>query len=282
MGKCTMQQDKRNTLKILGVMASGMALPFLTSCGSSGGFDSSQPAGTPTPGFSTASGIDWLVGSTDSISVNYPGDDVFALSTPCQVNLFPASTEGPCYYHVAEREDISDGIAALPMQVCLQLIDRQCRPLPGYTVEIWHCDHRGVYSGNSTASSDATRFDLRFCTDKDTAARTSSWGRGERVTNRMGRVNFKSIFPGWYPGRTAHIHFRVKTGKRDSLVSQLRFTDSLCREIYTGHASYSARGNQDTSIRSDFVFSMNDNKGFTLTQNSDGSLLAVKQIQVDI
>ncbi|WP_420588965.1 intradiol ring-cleavage dioxygenase [Bacterioplanoides sp.] len=273
-----MQPDKRSTLKLLGVSTLALSIPSLVACGSSS--SGSTPATTLPP--PPKRPVNWLSGGTDLIQANFPNDDVFSANTPCQVDLFPTSIEGPCYFRVDNREDISDNTDGLPMQICLQIIDRQCRPLSGYTVEIWHCDKRGVYSANTAASADARRFDTGFCTNGDTPARSSRWGRGELTTDSNGRVNFKSCFPGWYPGRTAHIHFRVKQGSRESLVSQLRFSDALCHEIYTTHDRYSSRGNQDTSIPADGEFTNNDSKGFTLSQNSDGSLLAVKQIQVNL
>ena len=292
-----MQQYKRNTLKIIGAAATSVVVPFLASCGGGSSSDSTEsqtaPSGPPdssatpdtpiTPSTPTSpETVDWLVGGTERIEVNFPNDDVFDSNLSCQVDLFPSGVEGPCYFNVEERPDISDGTDGLPMQVCIQVIDRQCRPLTGYTVEIWHCDKRGVYSGNTEQSNDANRFDLSFCTGGDTAAGASRWGRGELITNSVGRVNFLSCFPGWYPGRTAHVHFRIRQGTQQSVVSQLRFTDDFCQEIYTTHASYSGRGNQDTLIPADFEFTSTDNKGFTLTKNSDGSLLAVKQIQVNV
>lgn len=282
----TLAIKRRRALKLLCGSAIGLSAPLLSACsggssGSTSGATNTLPAPSTSPS-APGTSRSWLVGQTDKITVNFPPDSVFSANTPCPVNLFPSSIEGPCYFRAPNREDISDGTDGLPMQVCLQLIDRQCRPLSGYTIEIWHCDKRGVYSANTAGSRDASRFATGFCTNGDQPALFSRWGRGELVTDSNGRVNFKSCFPGWYPGRTAHIHFRVKQGNRESLVSQLRFSDALCRDIYSSHSAYSGRGNQDTTITTDGEFTQDDSKGFALSQNSDGSLLAVKQIQINI
>ena len=172
------------------------------------------------------------------------------------------------------------------MQLCLRVVDSNCQPLPNYTVEVWHCDTQGVYSGDTSDSDDASRFAGDFCTGGDSEAEQSTWFRGQQVTDSNGRVNFKTCFPGWYGGRTIHIHFGVNDGSGNSqVISQFCFTDEFAREICTTHERYSNRGEQDTTLAGgrDTVFPSTGFESFLLTteQNSDGTLLAYHTIQID-
>jgi len=234
----------------------------------------------------------WASGTTELISVEYPDDSLFDESSACLADEVETLTVGPCYLGVENREDISDGESGLPMQLCLQLIDSNCNPLEGYLIEVWHCNNEGIYSGNTSASDDTSTFSVGFCTENESAALASTWYRGELTTDGSGRVNFKSCFPGWYPSRTAHIHFRVRlsNGGSDYVVSQFCFEDDFVTEIYTTHDQYSDIGlsksgasyttlasGDDTVFRSDY-----EDHLLTLEQNSDGTLLAFGQIKIDV
>ncbi len=228
---------------------------------------------------------EWASGGTDLITVDYPADDIFASGNTCTVSLTQPTTEGPCYFEDATGEDISLGLAGLPMQLCLRVVDSNCEPLEGHLVEVWHCDNRGVYSGDTSDSEDAGRFAGGFCTGGDDEAEQSTWFRGMLVTDSNGRVNFKTCFPGWYRGRTIHIHFSVSDGSGQSkVISQFCFTDAFAREICTTHERYSSRGEQDTTLSGgrDTVFPSSGYENFLLAtqQNTDGTLLAYHTIQV--
>lgn len=224
----------------------------------------------------------WASGSTDLIQVDYPEDSIFASSSLCSMAVDQNLTMGPCYFADTTGEDISEGITGLPMQLCLQLIDSNCNPLQGYKIEVWHCDKRGVYSGDTRNSSDSHSFQGNFCTGGDTAATSSTWFRGMLITDNSGRVNFKSCFPGWYSGRTIHIHFSVVDSNNNrQFVSQLCFTDKFADEICTTHDLYKNRGPQDTPLSRDGVFPSDISRFILNTkQNSDGSLLAYHSIQL--
>ena len=160
--------------------------------------------------------------------------------------------------------------------------------MEGYLIEVWHCDRAGVYSGNTTDSDDVSTFAGSFCTGGDTEAEASTWFRGELTTNSNGRINLKSCFPGWYRGRTIHIHFRVRLeyGGSDYVVSQFCFDDDFAQDICTTHDLYMDRGVQDTPLAggSDTVFPAADYSDYLLNieQNADGSLLAYKRIMIDV
>lgn len=268
------------------------AVPFLGLAGCMGdsassvtgdSSNSSSSTGTGSTTVSESSGS-WASGGTDLITVDYPADSLFDGSSTCTVTM-SAQTEGPCYFGVSESEDIAEGQTGLPMQLCLQFVDEDCNPLEGYLIEVWHCNRAGIYSGDTSSSDDSSRFAGSFCTGNNSAAVASTWFRGELTTDSSGRVNFKSCFPGWYSGRTIHIHFRIRqsNGGSDYLISQFCFDDTFTADICTSHDQYSSRGIQDTTLSGgrDTVFGSDYAKYLmNLEQNSDGSLLAYKRVVI--
>ncbi|WP_462158574.1 dioxygenase family protein [Pseudoalteromonas sp. GB56] len=280
--------SRRKVLKTLGV---GMAaIPVLAFIGCSADDtivnSTEDDADTGTDYGSDNSTVtndsDYVAGTTALITDDFPDDSIFATTSACVLALTESKTEGPCYFQADSGEDISDGLSGLPMMLCLQLIDSDCNPLANYEISVWHCDTRGVYSGDTSSSADSARFAGNFCTGGDSAAEQSAWYRGTLITDSSGRVNFKTHFPGWYSGRTIHIHFRVTNNNMDSVISQFCFTDSFAKEICTTHSEYKSRGEQDTPLSSgDNVFGSSYEQFILNTaQNSDGTLLAYHTIQI--
>lgn len=259
------------------------------SPGSSTGSSTTAAAasGTTSTGSTASAATDaWASGGTDLITVAYPDTSIFAAANICTVALTPATTEGPCYFQADTSDDISLGKTGLPMQLCTQLVDHECTPLEGYTIEVWGCDTRGIYSGDTSDSDDSSSFAGSFCTADDAEAVSSIYLRGQATTDAEGRVNFASIFPGWYRGRTIHIHFAVTDPDGTTrVISQWCFPDEFTAEICTTHDQYADRGIQDTTLasRSDTVFPADSWEDYVLshTQNSDGTLLAYGVIQID-
>ncbi|MGD9750120.1 MAG: cation:proton antiporter [Acidimicrobiia bacterium] len=243
-------------------------------------------AAAPTTAATAATVAGWAAGGTDLITVGYPATSLFSTGNPCRVSLTEATTEGPCYFASDTGEDISQGKTGLPAQLCLQLVDSSCAPLAGHVIEAWHCDTRGIYSGDTGGSADAGRFAGDFCTAGDAEAEQSTYFRGQLTTDVEGRVNFKTCFPGWYAGRTIHIHFAVSDAAGTTrVISQFCFTDELAEAICTTHPLYADRGVQDTTLAGgrDSVFPQSGFEPFLLStrRNSDGTLLCYGVIQID-
>jgi protocatechuate 3,4-dioxygenase beta subunit len=114
-----------------------------------------------------------------------------------------------------------------------------CVPLAGARVDIWHCDAGGTYSDEAANNSSGKKF-----------------LRGYQTTDDTGAVNFTTIYPGWYSGRTVHIHFRIRTysgsTKLDEFVAQIFFDDTLTDTVFT-NAPYNTRPNRDTRNSNDMV-----------------------------
>jgi len=168
------------------------------------------------------------------------------------------------------------------MIIVLKVVDSSCQPIANADVDIWHCNREGVYSADSSSSSDASRFNSGFCSGNEADALASRWFRGVQTTDENGLVYFKSCFPGWYPSRTTHIHFKVVRGSVQSLVSQFCFEDNMSNEIYQNHIDYTGQA-KDTSNSRDNVFGSEYNDyAFYITQNEDDSMTAYKTIQIVI
>jgi hypothetical protein len=76
--------------------------------------------------------------------------------------------------------------------------------------------------------------------------------RGSQPTDDAGRVAFETIYPGWYPGRTTHVHFKVHVGPRTEATSQIYFPEDVTAAVYRV-APYASRGGKDTPNASDGV-----------------------------
>lgn len=90
-----------------------------------------------------------------------------------------------------------------------RVVDRDGRPLPGATLELWQANAFGRYL--HPADSDASGpLDPRF------------QGYGQLVADAEGRFLIKTIKPAPYSGRTPHIHFNVASGNT-RLTTQMFF-----------------------------------------------------------
>ena len=156
----------------------------------------------------------------------------------------PEVTEGPYYVDVDlvrsdVRSDSKTGEvkAGTPLALTFnvsQVSQSSCTPLPGATVEIWHCDAVGVYSGVS---------DPGFSTEGQ------NWLRGAQVTDANGVATFTTIYPGWYSGRAVHIHFKVHPDESKVFTSQLFFDDTLSRRVFT-QEPYATKGSTPDTLNS--------------------------------
>lgn len=263
---------RRLCLAPLGVAAAG----WLAGCGE--GQDDGEGAGDalesglPEANATAPGNASWAVGGTKAMRGSYP--DPFAgagAGTMCA--LYPALTIGPCYARgPAQREDISDGITGLPLRLSFLVVrGNRCTPVRNAEIDIWHTGSNGVYSAFGRGICNPERLPVanqRFC-------------RGTQTTDANGRANFSTVFPGWYSGRSIHIHFTVRVNGRGYMTSQLFFDDLLSDEIMAS-TEYRARGKRDTTNRNDSIL-----RGVNLSQvllssakREDGALHAWKVLSI--
>jgi protocatechuate 3,4-dioxygenase beta subunit len=163
------------------------------------------------------------------------GPDAAAGAVTCV--LTPEQTEGP-YYIPSEklRRNIIEGKPGIPLTLRATVVDAStCRPIAGAAVDVWHCDAAGVYSGFGQATGNRTFL------------------RGIQRTDANGLAILRTIYPGWYPGRTVHIHVKVHAGGDVVHTGQLYFSDALTDAVYR-KAPYTRRPGRTTRNRDDPVF----------------------------
>jgi protocatechuate 3,4-dioxygenase beta subunit len=151
--------------------------------------------------------------------------------------LTPEQTEGP-YYITNEklRRNITEGRAGAPLVLRLFVVDAStCKPIKGAAVDIWHADAGGVYSGFGAGSGNRT------------------FMRGIQRTDARGLARFRTVYPGWYRGRTVHIHVKVHVAGNVVHTGQLYFHDSWTDRVFR-RKPYSRRPSRDTRNATDFVF----------------------------
>jgi protocatechuate 3,4-dioxygenase beta subunit len=111
--------------------------------------------------------------------------------------LTPEQEEGPFYIDFAQvRRDIVEDRPGVPLALTVAVVDSNtCKPIRNAAVDVWHCDALGIYSGEPSEGSVG-----------------KTYLRGIQLTDGNGQVEFATIYPGQYPGRTTHIHVKVHIG----------------------------------------------------------------------
>jgi len=163
----------------------------------------------------------------------------------------PEETIGP--YFVDERlnrPDLAGGttrrgvVDGLPLGLAISVYEVRgaaCAPLSGAQVDVWHADALGVYSDEAGLGT-----------------RGQTFLRGYQVTDEEGAVRFRSIYPGWYSGRTVHVHVlvRVFDGSGSTalqLATQMYFDDATTDEVLAA-APYESRGRRDRTNSTDALY----------------------------
>jgi protocatechuate 3,4-dioxygenase beta subunit len=188
-------------------------------------------------------------GSTTTLPATAAGGTVTPQELACV--LTPELTEGP--FFVDERLDRSDittdpstgaAVEGVPLTLTLRAYSVQggaCTPLSGATIDVWHTDAEGRYSDVAQNNTAGQQF-----------------LRGLQTTDVKGEVVFQTIYPGWYPGRAVHIHFKLRqfdgSATTYEFTSQLFFDDALSDDVFASNALYSARGDRDTRNSNDGIY----------------------------
>jgi protocatechuate 3,4-dioxygenase beta subunit len=165
--------------------------------------------------------------------------------------LTPEQTEGPYYIPKEKvRSNLVEKRPGTALRLRLVVVNAStCKPIKGAAVDIWHCDAGGIYSGFMSASTGGPSGSGP--TDHHTFL------RGIQFTDAKGVVQFHTLYPGWYRGRTVHIHVKVHLGSATGHVvhtGQLFFPDSLTSKVYRA-APYKARAAaRDTFNNSDSIY----------------------------
>lgn len=164
---------------------------------------------------------------------------------------------GPYYLEEAERRrDVRDGRPGADLLLRLKIVDADtCQPIMGAVAEIWSCDALGKYSGypevdpnsppilgrRSPSASDGP--DLGTI-GRRSSERRGGFGlrvqptgpkrflRGNQVADSDGKIEFLTIYPGWYAPRAVHVHAKVHLEQAELFTTQFYFPEDLNRTIH--------------------------------------------------
>ncbi len=127
----------------------------------------------------------------------------------------PRQTEGPFYPNKLPLDTdndlliINDSITPAVGSVTHlsgRILDAKGSPIRNALVEIWQVDNKGAYL--HTGSANYKERDTNF------------QGFGRFLTGSSGEYYFRTIKPVPYPGRTPHIHFKIKKGSKELFTTQ--------------------------------------------------------------
>ena len=185
----------------------------------------------------------------------------------------PALEEGPYWvdetlkaFHRVDMRANTDGShvqLGVPLHLNLninQVGTKGVVPLKDAYVYLWHCNAAGVYSDEPAQNSQGTTF-----------------LRGYQVSDKAGKVGFVTVYPGWYGGRTTHIHARIRlypngdSTKKPTydFETQFFFDDALTDQISAGVTPYTDRDRQrDTSNDNDHVYTGRSLDGNGVSSNA--------------
>ncbi len=180
-----------------------------------------------------------------------------AAASPPGCIVRPEQTAGP--YYVDEklnrsdiRSDPTDGSVkpGTPLELAFnvsQMGKTGCVPLVGAVVDVWHCDALGTYSDVHDQNGFFDTKGKKFL-------------RGYQVTDASGHATFKTIYPGWYEGRTVHIHFTIRSNAAAAtgheFTSQLYFNDADNDRILS-QQPYISKGQRKSKNANDGIFREN-------------------------
>lgn len=127
----------------------------------------------------------------------------------------PAQTEGPFYPDqlpldqdndlLIVKDSITPAVGAVT-HLTGRILNARGEPIKGALVEIWQVDNNGAYL--HTRDPQREKRDRHF------------QGYGKFETASDGRYRFRTIKPVPYPGRSPHIHFKIKKGGEELLTTQ--------------------------------------------------------------
>jgi protocatechuate 3,4-dioxygenase beta subunit len=188
----------------------------------------------------------WGACSGDDDSAVAGHTDTSLLDKAARCTRTAEETEGPFYFEVDRvRSDIREGRDGATLRLGVRVRDAGagCDPIPNAVVDIWHCDASGSYSEPG-----------------------ETYLRGLQVTDRDGIVEFITVYPSWYPGRTVHTHAKVHLDKQTVLTTQLYFDDHVSARVfvddpYPGESNRDGFNSNDGLYRKDLELTLSRQDG---------------------
>lgn len=194
------------------------------------------------------------------ITASTDPDTLFLGNNSC--TLVPEATQGP-YYVSGEmlRGDITEDQPGVPLYLDIQLIStRDCEPIEGLALDIWHANATGTYSGYPDPEG----------------GMNTTFLRGIQVTDDDGVVEFKTIFPGHYDGRATHIHIMAHSPGNWSMLAN----DTIAGGKWTSHIGQ-VFYDKDLIEQVETYFPYTENN-ITLTTNDEDIILEQETNEAEV
>lgn len=250
-----------NRREVISLLGSASAAAFLAAC---------TP---PMLGGGPAGGAN---GGASAPATDAPAIEAANANLPTGCVVRPALTEGPLFVEEdLNRSDIrldpSNGKISQGTQLDLtfrisSIANSICSPLADIQVDIWHCDADGIYSDTSQLGMNSVG---------------QKFLRGFQKSDENGVVKFTTIYPGWYVGRTVHIHFKMRTSDGYDFTSQLFFDDALSDTVFA-QAPYNSRGERSLRNSEDGIFGQSGGQLLLVPEKVDGGYTATFDVALDM
>jgi len=224
---------------------------------------------------SAALSTSFSAAGTEVLTAVYGGSSAYAASASAAIDATVTGSaacsaslegeEGPYFVddsasgylrsNVVSNLDGTETQTGIPLALTVYVFDSEkaCAAMQGVQVDIWSCNAAGVYSAESSESTTG-----------------QSWLRGYQITDATGKVQFNTILPGWYSGRTTHIHLRFRstydeTDTSGSNTMQVFFDQTVINTIATTISPYDSEGTNPTTNATDRVYSTEEDGTTLLT-----------------
>ena len=183
---------------------------------------------------------------------------LFTSNSTCVLN--PEGETGP-YYVKGEyiRSDLRDSQTGVDIVIDGQFLDVEtCEPITNLWWDIWNCNATGIYSGLIATGNGNT---------DDTSNLNKTFLRGIQETDSDGVIQFQTVFPGHYSGRTTHHH----------MVAHLNATVLTNNTLTGGTVAHVGQAfwDQDLiyAVEATYPYNTND---ITITTNADDRVFATE------
>jgi protocatechuate 3,4-dioxygenase beta subunit len=306
--------DRRTALKqavgAVGGLAFLAACGSKTASTTASTSGSTSPPTTATP--TTAASIAAPTTNAPSGSVAPSSSTSVATAAPetTATPLAAETTEGPYYLDLNNvRRDIREDRKGAQFDLSIAVVDAAGAPIAGAAVDIWHCDAEGTYSGFASASAsgnggggagrgpgsggpppgaggpppgggngpagDSSAESGNRTVQVATPGDSSTFLRGTQIADATGKVSFTTVFPGWYQGRTVHVHVLAHVGGKVVHVGQIFFDDAFTDDVFANNAPYSSRPARGQRNANDGIFSQAGGVISPATKSGSGYAAAV-------